>query len=396
MSRSEKEREPLQRFGRNSIVNKHQKKETAGPESDDNLLKGNNPWLQSSLSSILGKEFFATDLASRRQNTRKGSATLPGNTSLGSVSNGHKSRRKSVGVIYTSLDPNFATNCGEDPEIMDKDADRYDSGGAECHSVTHHLKDEPSKQKAPNENIPIRLRRLKLSPKLQNLKQGLEECARESINCSEPRGNPDASSTEWNLKQEPKKEGERRYRKHSLPSLSNAPKAFEMTSRFRKLSNSQQSCHSNNKEATSPQPGFHRGVIDSPSMNRSKSRLLSEKERHLSLPSHPALNLRVHDFLTKAQPKAALPTLRTTDATPRARRCGVSSLPSRPAPAKPAVNTDTCPALTDFQDRSWYYQDKSGKCGYLRVPESPIPPIEWIFERINMRDETETQLSDSD
>lgn len=44
------------------------------------------------------------------------------------------------------------------------------------------------------------------------------------------------------------------------------------------------------------------------------------------------------------------------------------------------INTNTCPDMCLFDERKWYYQNKSGKCRYLRVPETPIPPVESIFD----------------
>lgn len=44
------------------------------------------------------------------------------------------------------------------------------------------------------------------------------------------------------------------------------------------------------------------------------------------------------------------------------------------------VNMHTCPTLNLYKDRSWMYQDRKGqKCRYIRVPSTPIPPIDQVF-----------------
>ena len=51
------------------------------------------------------------------------------------------------------------------------------------------------------------------------------------------------------------------------------------------------------------------------------------------------------------------------------------------------INTDTCPLMSHFsKDRKWYYQDKRRKCRYLRVPESPTPPISYVFAKDELAD----------
>ena len=97
------------------------------------------------------------------------------------------------------------------------------------------------------------------------------------------------------------------------------------------------------------------------------------------------LRLRVKEFLQKPQPKASTPSLRVRkipdvqlekkektnsyDSSLRKQFIGVP------------INTNSCPLMSHFKDRKWYYQDKSGKCRYLRVPESPIPPVSFVFTK---------------
>ena len=97
-------------------------------------------------------------------------------------------------------------------------------------------------------------------------------------------------------------------------------------------------------------------------------------------PEHD-LELKVKDFLRKHQPKASPRTLKVK-AVKKKPAFPASKLRERRSQERITVNTDTCPSTNLVnQDRSWYYQDRRGKCRYLRVPESPTPPIEWVFQR---------------
>ena len=98
------------------------------------------------------------------------------------------------------------------------------------------------------------------------------------------------------------------------------------------------------------------------------------------------LRLRVKEFLQKPQPKASTPSLRIKK-IPNIHLEGKekriqnydSSLTEqfRGVP----INTNSCPLMSHFKDRKWYYQDKSGKYRYLRVPESPVPPVSFVFTK---------------
>ena len=93
------------------------------------------------------------------------------------------------------------------------------------------------------------------------------------------------------------------------------------------------------------------------------------------------LDLKVKDFLRKHQPKASPRTLKVK-AVKKKPAFPASKLRERRSQERITVNTNTCPSSNLVnQDRSWYYQDRRGKCRYLRVPESPTPPIEWVFQR---------------
>ena len=99
--------------------------------------------------------------------------------------------------------------------------------------------------------------------------------------------------------------------------------------------------------------------------------------------THPEvdLDLKVKDFLRKHQPKASPRTLKVK-AVKKKPTYSPSKLRERRSQERITVNTNTCPSTNLVkQDRSWYYQDRRGKCRYLRVPESPTPPIEWVFQR---------------
>ena len=50
------------------------------------------------------------------------------------------------------------------------------------------------------------------------------------------------------------------------------------------------------------------------------------------------------------------------------------------------INVHNCPNLNMFNDRSWIFRDKESKCRYLRSPATPIPPVEYVFEKDTARD----------
>lgn len=90
------------------------------------------------------------------------------------------------------------------------------------------------------------------------------------------------------------------------------------------------------------------------------------------------LRLRVKDFLQKPQPKASTPSLRVkkipdVQLEGKEKRNNYDSSLRKQFIGVP-INTNSCPLMSHFKDRKWYYQDKSGKCRYLRAPESPVPP----------------------
>ena len=94
------------------------------------------------------------------------------------------------------------------------------------------------------------------------------------------------------------------------------------------------------------------------------------------------LELKVKAFLRRHQPTASPKTLKVKREIKRKPSFTANKLRERRSQERIIVNTDTCPSSYRFnQDRSWYYQDRKGKCRYLRVPESPVPPIEWVFSR---------------
>ena len=99
-------------------------------------------------------------------------------------------------------------------------------------------------------------------------------------------------------------------------------------------------------------------------------------------PENELLDLKVKAFLRKHQPKASPGTLKVKASKVKKSMISPNKLRERRSQDKIFVNTDTCPSSNLVnQDRSWYYQDRKGKCRYLRVPESPVPPIEWVFKR---------------
>lgn len=96
------------------------------------------------------------------------------------------------------------------------------------------------------------------------------------------------------------------------------------------------------------------------------------------------LSSKVKEFLQKPQPRASIPSLRVKkipDIKLQVRGNVYNSGVMGQIIGVP-INTDTCPLMSHFlKDRRWYYQDKSGKCRYLRVPESPPPPISFVFAK---------------
>ncbi|EDO38744.1 predicted protein [Nematostella vectensis] len=45
------------------------------------------------------------------------------------------------------------------------------------------------------------------------------------------------------------------------------------------------------------------------------------------------------------------------------------------------INIHTCPTLNEFSDRGWMYQDRlAARCRYIRAPQTPIPPIQEVFD----------------
>ncbi|KAJ7394320.1 hypothetical protein OS493_000123 [Desmophyllum pertusum] len=98
-------------------------------------------------------------------------------------------------------------------------------------------------------------------------------------------------------------------------------------------------------------------------------------------PEHELVDLKVKAFLQRHQPKASHGTLKVKAAKKKP-GFPANKLRERRSQDRIIVNTDSCPSSNLVnQDRSWYYQDRKGKCRYLRLPESPVPPIEWVFKR---------------
>ena len=107
------------------------------------------------------------------------------------------------------------------------------------------------------------------------------------------------------------------------------------------------------------------------------------------------LSLKVKEFIQNTQPEASVTSLRVqrhpvAHMDEEGHDLDHSTSNNTILPRKiigVPINTNTCPLMSHFKDRKWYYQDKSGKCRYLRVPESPIPPISYVFS-----DDTDTKL----
>ena len=100
------------------------------------------------------------------------------------------------------------------------------------------------------------------------------------------------------------------------------------------------------------------------------------------------LNSKVKDFVQRSQPGPSetslrmarkmtkkLPSMKSNDIKQR------SNGKLDQQAQQIIVNTDTCPPISFYEDRSWYYQDKRGKCRYLRIPDSPVPPITSVFDK---------------
>ena len=110
-------------------------------------------------------------------------------------------------------------------------------------------------------------------------------------------------------------------------------------------------------------------------------RMVASDQQYSATNPEDDLDLKVKDFLRKHQPKASPRTLKVK-AIKKKPAFSASKLRERRSQERITVNTNTCPSTNLVnQDRSWYYQDRRGKCRYLRVPESPTPPIEWVFQR---------------
>ena len=349
-----------------------------------------------------------------------------------------------VGVGSSDL----STECEVDMEEFAKDSENgsvKSLAGSDGNEQNRSAKNRHrTKGAGAKDVVPIRLRRLKLSQKLQEWKKEEDIRIRDALNRvkssavsqgsleTDPTRSPrnesfrsrkfslpllaDSSKGSQNfLSPRARKVSDVRYRRDLtaspelgsdlVPSRNRAPPNFVITRRQtgnwaaksdraislppnsgRGESNSpkgEQEMSSLPKRAASISPKGNRMASASPT----DERVSPDKERHVSTTSKPALDLRVQDFLSKEQPKAPASTLRTTEA----RRAGAAR--SKPAPGprralnesrmkgRVIINTDASPSLNEFQDRSWYYQDKSGKCRYLRVPESPPPPISWVFEK---------------
>ena len=102
----------------------------------------------------------------------------------------------------------------------------------------------------------------------------------------------------------------------------------------------------------------------------------------VSNPEDELIDLKVKAFLRKHQPKASHGSLKVKASKHKRPLHPANKLRERRSYERIVINTDTCPSSNIVtQDRSWYYQDRTGKCRYLRVPESPVPPVEWVFKR---------------
>lgn len=134
------------------------------------------------------------------------------------------------------------------------------------------------------------------------------------------------------------------------------------------------------KVAISPQG---RAVLRPESkLSSCNDRTVAYQDSHSAKNPERDLELKVLSFLRSYQPKASPGTLKVKAAKKVKPVLSNNSLREQKSEARVFINTDTCPSTSNLinQDRSWYYQDRKGKCRYLRVPESPVPPIEWVFQ----------------
>lgn len=108
----------------------------------------------------------------------------------------------------------------------------------------------------------------------------------------------------------------------------------------------------------------------------------ASQETLLTTTSEQDIDRKVQAFLRSQQPMASPETLKVKVSKKSNAFLPNYTLQERRYTPRVCINTDTCPSTSNLinQDRSWYYQDRTGKCRYLRVPESPIPPVEWIFQ----------------
>lgn len=108
----------------------------------------------------------------------------------------------------------------------------------------------------------------------------------------------------------------------------------------------------------------------------------ASQETLLTTTSEQDIDRKVQAFLKSQQPLASPETLKVKVSKKSNSFLPNYTLQERRYTPRVCINTDTCPSTSNLinQDRSWYYQDRTGKCRYLRVPESPIPPVEWIFQ----------------
>ena len=125
-----------------------------------------------------------------------------------------------------------------------------------------------------------------------------------------------------------------------------------------------------------------RGVKLRPKGKTSSGKDLANQKSASPTISEEELNLKVLAFLRSNQPMASPGTLKVKVAKKTKTVLPRNSVPEERSKGRVFINTDTCPSTSHLinQDRSWYYQDRRGKCRYLRVPESPVPPIEWVFQ----------------
>lgn len=126
-----------------------------------------------------------------------------------------------------------------------------------------------------------------------------------------------------------------------------------------------------------------RGVKFRPKSKTTSGKDLANQKAPSPTISEEELNLKVLTFLRSNQPTASPETLKLKVAKKTKTILPSNSMPEERRKGRVFINTDTCPSTSHLvtQNRSWYYQDRRGKCRYLRVPESPVPPIEWVFQR---------------